>query len=99
MADLKEEQEEEEFEVERVLAKKGGQYHVKWKGWPLSDATWEPLANLAGAKEMIAEFEQDNKKKRGAPTKRPKKIVAAAAQRKKKKKSTTTTTAASAASA
>jgi ''chromo'' (CHRromatin Organisation MOdifier) domain. len=33
------------------------QYLVKWKGYPLHNATWEPLENLENAKEMVKEFE------------------------------------------
>ena len=40
-------QEEQEFEVEQILARKGQQYLVKWKGYPDSENTWEPLKNLA----------------------------------------------------
>ena len=46
-------QEEEEYEVEKILAKRGGKYHVKWKGWPLADATWEPAAHLTGSAALI----------------------------------------------
>jgi hypothetical protein len=37
---------EEEYEVEAILDHRGGkhirQYLIKWKGYPSSDATWEP---------------------------------------------------------
>lgn len=56
---------QEEYEVEEILDKeerKRGKgisikYLVKWKGYPLSDATWEPLSNLENAKEAIKEYE------------------------------------------
>jgi hypothetical protein len=53
--------ESEEYEVESILDKrtlKGKtQYLVKWLGYPLHDATWEPLSNLGNAKEKLKEFE------------------------------------------
>lgn len=61
--------EEEEYEVERILAKRGAKYHVKWKGWPLSDATWEPAAHLDGSAELIAEFEQAQSETKQTKTK------------------------------
>jgi len=37
---------------------RGPQYYkVLWEGFPLSDATWEPVANLSGAREAVAAFE------------------------------------------
>lgn len=54
---------EEFVEVEEILDKKisrrgRGQsirYLIKWKGYPLSDATWEPVQNLQNAQEAIQE--------------------------------------------
>jgi len=61
--------EEVEYEVEEVLdervvapkARKGGkapkhlpvEYFVKWKGWPIEDATWEPTSALKGCPEIL----------------------------------------------
>lgn len=47
------EEEQEEFFVEKVIkmrvSKKGKEeYLVKWAGYPLSEATWEPFENLSG---------------------------------------------------
>eukprot|EP00976_Prorocentrum_cordatum_P109467 1195024-Prorocentrum_minimum.AAC.4 len=66
----KEEQEAGVFVVESVLDKrttsalgKGGQsverveYRVKWDGFPVSEATWEPVENLGNVKRMVAAFE------------------------------------------
>lgn len=54
---------EEEYEVEEILASglTGGRnpkikYKVKWKGYPLSDSSWEPLANLSHCAGAIREF-------------------------------------------
>jgi len=50
---------EEEYEVEEILDKRKHygkvQYLVKWKGYPLSEASWEPLINL-NCEELIKEF-------------------------------------------
>jgi len=53
------EENEEEYEVEKVLKKrhrKGKvQYYVKWKNY--EEWTWEPLDNLLNAKSLIDKFE------------------------------------------
>jgi Chromo (CHRromatin Organisation MOdifier) domain len=42
----------EEYEVEQILAQRRSrnqtQYLVKWKNYPVSDASWEPRSNLEG---------------------------------------------------
>jgi hypothetical protein len=54
--------EDREYAVERIVAKKGTakspQYLVKWKGWPMSDNSWEPAAALKHAQVRIAQFEE-----------------------------------------
>ena len=30
---------------------------VKWKGYPISDNTWEPVDNLAACLDLIDDFE------------------------------------------
>src|SRR6266702_2359730 len=58
---------EQEFEVEKILdAQPRGQgrkmhFLVKWKGYPMSDNSWEPRENLH-ADRLITEY---NKKKQG----------------------------------
>ncbi|CAG8779884.1 6623_t:CDS:2, partial [Dentiscutata erythropus] len=51
----------EEYEVETILDKKLMRrkpfYLVKWKGYPLHDATWEPKKNLINAADMVTNFE------------------------------------------
>ena len=53
---------EEEYEVENILDKRThyhkSQYLVKWTGYPLYDATWEPLDNLKNAMEKVNAFEK-----------------------------------------
>lgn len=54
-------EEEPVWEVESILRKRrrGRQveYLVKWAGYPIEEATWEPLANLQNADLAIQEFE------------------------------------------
>ena len=53
------------YEVDCVLDKRGEgealEYQVRWKKWP--SPSWEPAANLSGAKAAIRKFE----KRSGAP--------------------------------
>jgi hypothetical protein len=51
----------EEYVVENVLAERKHrnklQYLVKWKHYPLYDASWEPRHNFAG-NEALVEFQK-----------------------------------------
>ncbi len=51
--------EEEEYEVEEILDKRKHygkvQYLIKWKGYPLSEASWEPESNL-NCPELLKKF-------------------------------------------
>ena len=53
--------------VDRIIDKrkhKGKvQYKVKWEGYSLDEATWEPLEHLANVKDMVKDFL--NNKRRG----------------------------------
>ena len=48
------------FEVEKVYGIKRTLgnifYKVKWKGYPLSEATWEPRDHLVNCENLISEF-------------------------------------------
>ncbi|KAL8442273.1 hypothetical protein Emed_007349 [Eimeria media] len=48
------------YEVESILDQRGegdtARYLVKWKGFPDSDATWEPLANLDNCPALLRAF-------------------------------------------
>jgi hypothetical protein len=52
------------YEVEEVLDSKLVRnklhYLVHWKGWPIEECTWEPVANLDSAKELVAKFHRKN---------------------------------------
>ena len=53
---------EAEYEVESVVSKRDTEegkveYLVKWKGYDVSDNTWEPVENLESSQELIDEFE------------------------------------------
>jgi hypothetical protein len=51
----------------------GWKYQVKWEGWDVTDNTWEPEANLTGAKEMVEKYwETQDGWLRGARKKRRK---------------------------
>ncbi|NXI39650.1 MPP8 phase, partial [Galbula dea] len=65
-----EEEEEDVFEVEKILDVKteGGKilYKVRWKGYTSDDDTWEPEVHLEDCKEVLLEFRKkivDNKPK------------------------------------
>ena len=61
-------EEETEFEVERILNVRYGQYReteeylVKWKGYPDSENTWEPIQNLTNCKQLLQEFHEIRKR-------------------------------------
>ena len=55
-------EEEEIFEVEKILGKKGNKFLVKWLGYPRDCATWEDKENL-NCPELLKEFYQMKKEK------------------------------------
>ncbi len=48
-------EEDQVYEVEGIMAKG---YLVKWKGYPISESTWESIDNLKGCSKLIEEFEK-----------------------------------------
>ena len=55
---------EEEYEVENILDKRIHyrklQYLVKWLGYSLYNATWEPLENLKNTMKKVNFFEKSH---------------------------------------
>jgi hypothetical protein len=53
---------EEEWEVEEILAHKRHrgrlQYKIKWKGYPTSENSWEPAAHLSNAKDILNKYKK-----------------------------------------
>ena len=51
---------EEEYEVERILRHKGKgashRYLVLWKGYPLTEASWELVSHLEHAPLILEEY-------------------------------------------
>ena len=53
---------QDEWEVESIIATRlfrgrTRQFLVKWKGYPASDCSWEPLANLQHARDLVRQFD------------------------------------------
>ena len=53
-------QPEPEYEVEYILDSRGAgkeeEFLVKWRGFPESSATWEPLSHLENSKDILKAF-------------------------------------------
>lgn len=86
---------EQEYVVEKIVGKRTVrgkiEYHLKWKGYPDSDNTWEPKDNLE-CPDLIADYEAKEKEKKELEKKERKKSSSrtpAPAERKVKSKITT----------
>lgn len=59
--------EDQEYEVEKILQQKTQKgkpvYLVKWKGFPESDATWEPARNLSNSQNLLKKFQEASPEK------------------------------------
>jgi hypothetical protein len=53
---------QEEYEVERIIAKRRFQdqvqYLVKWAGYPIEEAMWLTKEDMKNASDLIKEFEE-----------------------------------------
>jgi hypothetical protein len=62
---------QEEWEVQQILDHRLQQnrheFLIRWKGYPPEDDSWEPLENLKGSQEAIAEFWKENQMENEAP--------------------------------
>jgi len=58
-------EEEEEFEVEKILNKRmvrrKEKFLVRWKDYTVGEDTWENRENLENAKELVEEFEREHR--------------------------------------
>jgi hypothetical protein len=63
---------EEDYEVERILGERAGgaEFKVKWLGYPISEATWEPAAACAGCEDLVAQFRKQQQKSKASGQKR-----------------------------
>lgn len=45
--------------LQRRKTRRGLEYLVKWKGFDVSENSWEPVANLENSKLLIDAFEKE----------------------------------------
>lgn len=51
---------DQEYEVEAIVSKKGKKYKVKWRGY--EETTWEDEQNLTNCSELVEEYKKRRKK-------------------------------------
>lgn len=60
---------EEEYEVESILdsrIQRGAlQYHIHWKGYPISERSWVPATSVANSPKLVSQFHQRHLNKPG----------------------------------
>ncbi|XP_070189359.1 uncharacterized protein [Littorina saxatilis] len=59
--------EEDYFEVEKIMARRKRNnifvYRVRWKGYPPSNDTWEPVENLEVVQDMVEDYDRSEEDK------------------------------------
>ncbi|KAL8440637.1 hypothetical protein Emag_007864 [Eimeria magna] len=69
------EEEDPVFEVDHLLDSRGSgvneEFLVKWKGFPAEQATWEPLSNLGGCKDLLRAFRASQRRRKKGQHKPP----------------------------
>jgi Chromo (CHRromatin Organisation MOdifier) domain len=53
---------EEVYEVEQILKHRkcgrGYEYLIRWFGYLITEASWEPKSNLTSAKDILQEYQE-----------------------------------------
>ena len=53
-------EDQEVYEVETIVKHRrrgrGYQYFIKWKGYPIEEATWEPEVNISKDRDMLTRY-------------------------------------------
>ena len=55
-------EDQEVYEVETIIkhrkTKDGIQYFIKWKGYPIAEASWEPETNMSKDGDMLTHYKR-----------------------------------------
>lgn len=69
----------EEWHVEGILDKRTSRnktkYSVKWTGWPIEEATWEPPEHLDNLQDMLLNFNREHEQRQDTKAQRKSKRV------------------------